>query len=390
MKNVTKCTNLTRTMNSQKNSNSFLFIDTGCTISIFFTSNFPEQVLCAHSVQKARELLAMHSFKSILFNRNAFTPQLFNFIEDAFIKDNDIVLVGIGNTESASQYKPVESSLRYFTILSEPLCVKCVTLVLESAAELYDLRKDKLRLNEQLDEKKLHALESDRLKAFFLSNLSHEIRTPLNCILGFSSIIDQNTDVQKIQKFSDMISKSCDRLLSVMDDIITTSMLYSGNFLKQESLFDLVPFFRSIIELYVPLCLQKKLAIKFSGMAVDCYYVYADKPKLHEVFKHLLNNAIKFTDTGYVEIGILQLENRIFYVKDTGIGIDKDKQEEIFKTFNQGHNEHSLYNYGGNGLGLSIVKGIIDLVDGKVWVDSEKGKGATFYFQYPMKRLEKS
>jgi len=249
------------------------------------------------------------------------------------------------------------------------------------AFDITNLKETEFELNIA----RIRAEESDNLKTAFLQNISHEIRTPLNAIVGFAGILNKpNLSEEKKRGFISIIQNSSKQLLSIVSDILTISALET----KQETLnlevFSLNELLNNLEEMFAPQATEKGLAIHTVKKLDDNQsFINSDKTKITQILTNLLSNALKFTDTGFIEIGYcLQKEYLEFYVKDTGIGIGNDKHEKIFERFNQG--EQSIANtYGGTGLGLSISKGFTELLGGKIWLESEAEKGATFYFTVP-------
>ncbi|MBT8317703.1 MAG: PAS domain S-box protein [Lutibacter sp.] len=242
---------------------------------------------------------------------------------------------------------------------------------------------------------KEQAEESDRLKTEFLNNMSHEIRTPMNGILGFSQMLDNpELDTQKRSNFVNIIQNSGKQLLHVIDDILEISSLGTNQVKVIEEevcLNDLLLDLFSIFDIKAkenktPLYLKKELSD-------DDSIILTDNTKLNKIISNLLENALKFTNNGYIEFGysILnttktpQLE---LYVKDTGIGIKPEKQQLIFERFQQAEKD-LIHNVGGLGLGLSIAKENTELLGGKISVQSDIMKGATFFITIPFKPLHK-
>ncbi|MDP4210956.1 MAG: PocR ligand-binding domain-containing protein [Bacteroidota bacterium] len=233
------------------------------------------------------------------------------------------------------------------------------------------------------------AEESDRLKTAFLQNMSHEIRTPMNAIVGFSSLLfDKANDKAKLKDFTDIISQRCNDLLDIINDILDISKIESGqlpvNF-EETNLSELFADLNSFFSEY-----QKRIGkqqIKFSlhaSCAQGQNIVMTDKVKLKQIFINLISNAFKFTDEGQIEYGCKLDENHnlLFYVSDTGIGIPSDKQQFIFERFAQ-LQQGAKMNIGGTGLGLPIVKALVGLLGGQVFLESEPLKGSTFSFTIP-------
>jgi signal transduction histidine kinase len=237
------------------------------------------------------------------------------------------------------------------------------------------------------------AEESDKLKSAFLSNMSHEIRTPMNAIIGFSELLSSEVDLTKEQqRFIHVIQSNSDKLLKLIDDIIDLSRIEANQINIQLSscevhklLQDLKIFFKAeadveriILNLTLPYD-REKLVIK------------TDPYRLNQILSNLLSNALKFTDSGFVNYGYkITPENEVeFFVEDTGIGISDEAQEYIFKRFRRADaTKNTLYR--GTGLGLAICEELVNLLKGRIWVNSKLGIGTTFYFTLPLTENEKT
>jgi len=247
------------------------------------------------------------------------------------------------------------------------------------------------------------AEESDRLKSAFLANMSHEIRTPMNGILGFSELLkepDLSGEVK--QEYIDIIEKSGARMVSIINDIVDISKIESGQMkvsLLETNINEQIEF---ISTLFTPEAESKGLQILFkNALPSNQSIIKTDRQKIQAILSNLVKNALKFTKEGTIEIGYFLVPGSVekrhalslltFYVKDTGIGISKEKHTIIFERFRQG-SESLTREYEGAGLGLSISKAYVEMLGGKMWVESESGKGSTFYFtiQYQNKSDEKS
>lgn len=241
------------------------------------------------------------------------------------------------------------------------------------------------------------AEENNQLKSAFLSNMSHEIRTPMNAIIGFSSLLDDETLTSEDRKeFIGIINKKGNDLLSLINDILDLSKLESNqlNLYFSENIinplfYDLLKLFRNLIEstsLNDMIGNKKHLSIKIGKTLTDSVTFSTDFTRINQILTNLISNAIKFTEDGEIEFGCYpENENYLlFYVKDSGIGISKDKQELIFERFQQADSNFRTRKYGGTGLGLSIAKGLVELLGGKLWVESEVNIGSTFYFDIPV------
>lgn len=230
------------------------------------------------------------------------------------------------------------------------------------------------------------AQESDKLKSAFLATMSHELRTPLNSIIGFSDII--KSEFSNVSNFAERILRNGEHLLEIIEDMFDISIIETGDMKVVKEKFSLKEKF-SVLNFFLKIETKKNnkenLDIIFKpDEKSNIIEIYTDKKRFKQIFINLLKNAIKFTDKGFIEYGykLVDDKNVTFYVKDTGIGIPKEKQKIIFEHFRQIDDSYTR-KYEGVGLGLSISKKIVRLLGGKMWLDSEIGKGSTFYFSLP-------
>lgn len=239
-----------------------------------------------------------------------------------------------------------------------------------------------------LKEAKDKAEESDRLKSAFLANMSHEIRTPMNAILGFSEMLTKPnyTDEDK-KEFSSLISSNANNLLNLINDIIDIAKIEAGQIKVNYEITSLNKIFGELNATFQREKLQRgkfKVDLRVKFPTISEFNIITDPLRLKQVLTNLIGNALKFTDSGYIEFGFNIMEDNIirFYVQDSGIGITPEKQNIIFDRFRQADDSHTR-RYGGTGLGLAIVKHLIELLGGTIWVESTQGKGSTFYFTHP-------
>lgn len=247
-----------------------------------------------------------------------------------------------------------------------------------------DITEQKNTENELLISKE-KAEVSSRLKSAFLANMSHEIRTPMNAILGFSDLLKQQelTDEKK-EKYFEIIQKSGERLLNVINDIIDISKVESGQMEIVISEFTVLEQIKEVHALFSTEAKAKGLSLHLkNSLPSNEMTIKSDNHKINAILVNLVKNAMKYCDEGSIEIGVEKKGSHLeFYVKDTGIGIAKNRQIAIFDRFVQADIE-DVKALQGSGLGLSISKAYAEMLGGEIWVDSEPGKGATFYFTIP-------
>lgn len=229
------------------------------------------------------------------------------------------------------------------------------------------------------------AEESERLKGAFLSNMSHEIRTPLNSIMGFLQYLKhENPGEQERQHYYNVIMDSGNRLLNTINDIVEVSKIDSGQISVNLQNAHLGELINEVQRTFEAKCAQKGLTFIFNrGCKDEDKIVKIDSYIVGRVVSNLINNAIKFTEKGHVEVGCNMSDNMLnVYIKDTGAGIPEDKLDTIFRSFQQADSNINR-KYEGSGLGLAIVKGYVNLLKGEIRVESKPGAGSTFYVSFP-------
>jgi len=233
---------------------------------------------------------------------------------------------------------------------------------------------------------KERAEDSDRLKSAFLANISHEIRTPMNGILGFISLLqDPNLTNTERKEYIKIVKEGGDRLLNTIHDIIDISMIEARQMKLENSMFDVNELVLTLTSIYRAGVESKKLVFnKPVLVSFDQTQIWTDKNKLFSILSNLIKNAIKYTNNGYIEIGLNRRGSDLFfYVKDTGIGIPEQNRKSVFDRFVQADVSNTRL-YEGSGLGLSISKAFIEMMGGKIWFETEEHVGSTFHFQIPL------
>ena len=236
------------------------------------------------------------------------------------------------------------------------------------------------KMEQELTTAKELAEESNRLKSAFLANMSHEIRTPLNAIVGFSGILASTEEEEEKQEYVSIIENNNTLLLQLISDILDLSKIEAGTLELNYSNIELNELMRELERGFLLRVKTDAVKLEFVEPAGPCM-AYTEKNRLSQLMINLVTNAIKFTEKGSIRFGYEMRENELyFYVADTGCGIPKDKQQNIFGRFVK------LNSFAqGTGLGLSICKTLMDHMGGRIGVESEEGKGSTFWFTLPYK-----
>jgi signal transduction histidine kinase len=253
-----------------------------------------------------------------------------------------------------------------------------------------------LNILEDYSEAKEKAEESTKLKEAFLANMSHEIRTPMNAIIGFSDLLSKRTLGEQEREYVKTIKSAGENLLTIINDILDISKIEAGMMTFEEHTFSVKEIFKSLNVMLMGKAKEKNLDLIFICDKNVPDNLLGDPTRLTQIIINLAGNAIKFTQKGGINVfarvlkknescykdGFISVE---FSVKDTGIGIPKDKLEHIFERFRQAES-HITRKYGGTGLGLSIAKQLVELQNGSLSLKSEFGVGSEFSFCIPYKK----
>jgi PAS domain S-box-containing protein len=248
------------------------------------------------------------------------------------------------------------------------------------------------KVEDELIKARDKAEESDRLKAAFVSNMSHEIRTPMNGIVGFAHLLTEtDLDIATREEYKEGIQLCCNQLLSRVNDILDIAKIESGQVNMETSQVNINELIIEIFEKFSSVAEKKNLDFRINPEnTISEQTLKTDKTKLAKIITNLIDNAFRFTHSGFVEFGYKVLDSSVeFYVKDTGIGISHFQHEIIFQPFCQADIQISQ-EYGGTGLGLTIAKTYVEMMGGSIWLESQPGIGTTFFFTLPDINSEKN
>ncbi len=295
-------------------------------------------------------------------------------------------IIGLGSFSARKTYYPeLQKKIKEQEELNNELS-KQNEQINQVNEELERINKRLEDTNTELKAALQKAEESDRLKSAFLANMSHEIRTPMNGILGFSHLLKEPmTSLQEQKKYVQIIEKSGERMLNIINDLINISKIEAGQMEMVREQTDVQEVIEELYVFFKPEAERKNLTLKYSSaLQPSGSLIVTDKEKLTAMLINLIKNALKFTQKGKVEFGVQPSGGFLeFYVCDTGIGISKSRQEAIFERFIQ-ENARVAQKYEGAGLGLAITKAYAEMLGGDISVKSEQGQGSEFIFRIPL------
>jgi signal transduction histidine kinase len=252
-----------------------------------------------------------------------------------------------------------------------------------------------LRKNEELAIALKSAQEATQLKSQFLANMSHEVRTPMNAIIGMTSLAMDATSREEQQEYLADVTSSAESLLSLLNDILDLSKIEAGRMDLNPTAIALVDIVKDATHLLRTAAVQKGIELRYTVAPELLGTVAADPVRLRQVLLNLVGNAVKFTERGSVTVSAgVESEDETticakFVVRDTGPGIPVDKQKIIFEAFRQADGS-TARKHGGTGLGLAISARLVELMGGRIWVESALGKGSAFWFTARIGKLDSS
>lgn len=248
-------------------------------------------------------------------------------------------------------------------------------------------------INKRVRKLKEEEEESGRGRNQFTANVTHELRTPVNGIKGQALALREEIDDPKQRKMLDVILHCCENMLSLINDVLDYAKIETGKFTIDETEFDFYELMEKVIATHSMEISRKELRLNVSIDEQIPRFMIGDELRIGQILNNLLSNAVKFTTVGYVSLAInktMQVNDEVelfFMVKDTGIGISPKEQDRLFQSFSQ-VDASITRRFGGIGLGLVITKQLIELMNGNIYVESEKGKGSTFSFSIKLKTTE--
>ena len=258
------------------------------------------------------------------------------------------------------------------------LLISLLALVIFNRLKL--TRKQKVIIEAQ--KKKVE--QSEKHKEQFLANMSHEIRTPMHAISGMTKILERNKHPKSQDVFLKAMRTSSDNLIVILNDVLDLSKIEAGKLEIENISLNVASVIENVIQILKFKAEEKGLILSYEIAEDVPTLVNGDPTRLNQILINLVGNAIKFTDKGNIDLLLSLHDDHLhFQIKDTGIGIPKDQLDSIFGAFEQAKETTTRY-YGGTGLGLSISKQLVELQDGKIWVESSEGKGSNFYFDLPL------
>ena len=354
-----------------------------------FTTDFSAHynVLVAENKEDADNILERDNIKVAISNLHLPVVNGIEYIKELNKRYPEIVcIITSESSHKESLYKTTDE-IEIFGFIEKPWNKIELHHLLKNATNKYNLIQEKTETQSKLEQALEKAEQSDRLKLEFLSTISHEVRTPLNGIIGFSDLLKINKHLDKQSKeYLDIIMISANRLTALVDDMVTAARIHAGDINVSNHDIYLNELLDKLHRKFLPeIHLKGNINFKVKRhKGLRKIAITTDVEKLYSIFDQLIRNAIKFTEKGTIEFGVHNEEAGILFIKDTGNGISEYDQLKVFDLFSQGTQKLYSAQIDGVGIGLSIVKGLVKLLKGEIWFETEENVGTTFYFKIPL------
>jgi signal transduction histidine kinase/ActR/RegA family two-component response regulator/sensor domain CHASE-containing protein len=337
------------------------------------------------SIKNNSESNSKTSIIPILFNNKRWTLVFSQPSENTFFFSAKVLIITIGGIIISFLLFALSHSLLITKYRARIIAERMNESLKKNFKKLISSKEKLKNTNHQLQKAKIKAEESDQLKSAFLANMSHEIRTPMNGIMGFTELLkEENLSPEEQRNYIEIIEKSGTRLFNIINDIIDISKIEAGQMNVSLSTTNVDEQMHYIQTFFRPETQDKGIELLLKSFSTEEETIIrTDREKLYAILINLVKNAIKYTVKGTIEFGYKKKNDYIeFFVKDTGIGIPKERQKAIFERFIQADFNDKMARQGA-GLGLAIAKAYVELLGGKIWVESEPEIGSTFYFRLP-------
>lgn len=343
-------------------------------------------IFTALNKKQAFDILDKNHIKVVISDQRMPDISGIELLKQIKSKYPDIILILMTGYTDLQAIIDAINEVGIYKYMAKPWEKEDLKLIINNAIKSYNLEKENNKLISDLKTAKEKAEEADRLKTAFLTNISHEIRTPLNSLLGFVNImLEENKDNSRYQQFFDFINEASQSLLSTIDRVVELAELETQSTNLELSKIELHSFLNGIREEISNSAVYNskdiELIIDFKNDSSPS--IISDFRRLNEIFKIILDNSLKFTEKGFIKIAYnIENENITFIIEDTGIGIRKEDLEHVFERYWKAYYKTKLYR--GLGIGLTIAKNYIKLLNGTIKIESEEGKYTKVFLTLPL------